>query len=377
MPRVDLTLETNIERTARVVQMEGIFDVPASEKTRVKFHFDAPYDAKPWNVGLVVGPSGAGKSSVARHLFGDAMVTGYDWDPRRSIVDSFGDRPIRETTAALSSVGFSSPPNWLRPFHVLSNGEQFRATMARALVDPRPLICIDEFTSVVDRTVAQIGSHAIQKSVRARGKKLVAVTCHYDVTEWLQPDWVLEPHLGRFAWRSVQRRPQVELQIVRCDHSAWRWFAAHHYLTAELHKAARCFAGLIDDEPACFAGIMHFPHPKVRDIATISRLVVRPDFQGLGLAMPFIDALGAIAKANGKRLTGHPAHPAIIKAQSRSKTWTLTSPPQFSSAAPKTTLPSLAKTHATTRRIAHFRYVGPGLQGDAAVRARLLWEGNT
>jgi ABC-type molybdenum transport system ATPase subunit/photorepair protein PhrA len=137
MPRVDLTLETGIERTARIAQLEGIFDVPSAEKTRVEFHFDAPYEERPWQVGLIVGPSGAGKSSVARHLFGDAIVSGYDWHPTRSIVDCFGDLGIRETTAALSSVGFSSPPNWLRPFRVLSNGEQFRATMARALVYPR------------------------------------------------------------------------------------------------------------------------------------------------------------------------------------------------------------------------------------------------
>ena len=128
MPRVDLTLESNVVRTGRVVQLEGMFDVPAAEKTRVEYHFDAPHDERPWNVGLIVGPSGAGKSSVARHLFGDCIVSGYDWPPNKTIVDGFGDRPIRETTAALSSVGFSSPPNWLRPFHVLSNGEQFRAT---------------------------------------------------------------------------------------------------------------------------------------------------------------------------------------------------------------------------------------------------------
>ena len=60
---------------------------------------------------------------------------------------------------------------WLRPFHVLSNGEQFRATIARALAESakgRELVVIDEFTSVVDRTVAQIGSAAIAKTIRRR-----------------------------------------------------------------------------------------------------------------------------------------------------------------------------------------------------------------
>ncbi len=197
MPRVDLTLKVDVERTPRVQQLEGIFDVPEAKRLAVDFHFDAPIEEKPWKIGLIVGPSGAGKSSVARHLFKNEIVAGYDWHPRRSVVDSFGDLPIHDVTAALSSVGFSSPPSWIKPFHVLSNGEQFRATMARAIMDPRPLVVIDEFTSVVDRTVAKIGSNAIAKAVRAReGKQFVAVTCHDDVLDWLQPDWVLEPHVG-------------------------------------------------------------------------------------------------------------------------------------------------------------------------------------
>lgn len=375
MPRVDLTLESNVVRTGRVVQLEGMFDVPAADKTRVEFHFDAPHDERPWNVGLIVGPSGAGKSSVARHLFGDCLVAGYDWPHDKTIVDGFGAMPIRETTAALSSVGFSSPPNWLRPFHVLSNGEQFRATMARALVDERETICIDEFTSVVDRTVAQIGSHAIAKSIRARGKRLVAVTCHYDVEEWLQPDWVIEPHLGRFAWRSLRRRPSVDLEIVRCDHSAWRWFAPHHYLTTELHKGARCFVGLVNGEPAAFAGLIHFPHPKARDIQSLSRLVVRPDYQGLGLgAYSFVETVAKIVKANGLRMTIGTSHPALIGAWAKSPLWDMTGRPAFQVPAGRTARLGGGAGHARHRRVAHFEWAGPGfeLASDRA-QAVKLW----
>lgn len=375
MPRVDLVLESDVENTPRVLQMSGIFDVPPMEKTRVEYHFDAPIEERPWNVGLIVGPSGAGKSSVARHLFGDAMVNGYPWEPRRSIVDSFGDLPIRETTAALSSVGFSSPPNWVRPFHVLSNGEQFRATMARALVDPRPLVVVDEFTSVVDRTVAQLGAHAIAKAVRARGKQFVAVTCHYDVEEWLQPDWVIEPHVGGFNWRSLQRRPQVELEVVRCDHSSWRWFAPHHYLSADLHKGARCFVGLVRGEPAAFGGLLYFPHPRRHDIQSLSRLVVRPDYQGLGLgAYAFVEQLAKIVKANGFTMLTHPSHPALIQPWSRSPLWMMTTPPSFASAqGNSSSIARLVKTRQ--RRVAHFQYVGPGFTDPADVaRAQAMWD---
>jgi ABC-type thiamine transport system ATPase subunit len=373
--RVDLKLEVPVEVTPRVVQLCGIFDVPEKKLAGVEFHFDVPVEQKPWRIGLITGPSGAGKTSVARHLFGDAIVAGYDWHPAKSVVDSFGELPVRDVTAALSSVGFSSPPSWIKPFRVLSNGEQFRATMARALLDPRPLVVVDEFTSVVDRTVARIGAHALAKAVRARpGRQFVAVTCHDDVTEWLQPDWVLEPHVGKFDWRCLRRRPEVELEIVRCRYEAWRWFAPHHYLTATLARSARCFAGLVEGRPAAFAALLHFPHPRVRDIVSLSRLVVHPDFQGLGLgAHAFTETIGAICRTNGKRMSTHPSHPALVRTWAKSPKWKMTQAPGFTGLSGKSTLPGLAKTAAVHRRVAHFQYVGPGLEGDAADAARRLW----
>ena len=68
--------------------------------------------------------------------------------------------------------------------------------MAHTLAEKPRLAVVDEFTSVVDRTVAQIGSAALVRAVRRRNQKFVAVTCHYDVIDWLDPDWVFQPHTG-------------------------------------------------------------------------------------------------------------------------------------------------------------------------------------
>jgi len=374
MPRIDVILESAVERTPRVVQLEGLFDVPASEKSRLALAFDVPIEDRPWSVGLIVGPSGAGKSTVARHLFASELVSGYDWHETRSIVDSFGEVSIRDSTAALAAVGFSSPPSWLRPFSHLSNGEQFRATMARALLDPRDTVCVDEFSSVVDRTVAKIGSAAIAKSVRARQKRFVAVTCHYDVTEWLQPDWVLEPHLGRFAWRSLQRRPAIEIEIVRCEYQAWKWFAPYHYLSADLHRSCRCFVGLIEGDPAVFGSFLHLPHPRVRNMWSFNRVVVRPEFQGIGVATApggFLDSLAAIASAVGKRIVGHTGNPHFIRGLVRSPSWTMTSAPRFRNRSGANAM-SHATAQASIRRVAHFEYIGPA--NTDLEQARRLWD---
>ena len=376
MPRIDLSLSVNLERTVKAVQLEGMFDVPEQKIGKVEYHFDAPFDERPWQIGLIVGPSGAGKSSVARHLFPNAIVSNYDWHPTRSVVDSFGDLPIRDVTGALSSVGFASPPSWLKPFHVLSNGEQFRATMARAILDERQLVVVDEFTSVVDRTVARIGAHAIAKAIRSRSEKqFVAVSCHDDIVDWLQPDWIIEPHVGRFTWRGHQQRPRVDLEIVRADYSSWKLFAPHHYLSADLARSARCFVGFVENRPAAFAGLLHFPHPTARDIVSLSRLVVLPDFQGLGLgAYAFTETIGALCKTVGKRLTTHPAHPALIRAWAKSDKWLMTSKPDFQVPLGRTSsMRELGNSLSTRRRVAHFRYVGPELTTVQRDAANALW----
>lgn len=74
MPRVDLTVHVDIERTPRVTQLEGMFDVPRTERAVANYHFDVPIEEHDWQIGLITGPSGAGKSTVARHIFGDALV---------------------------------------------------------------------------------------------------------------------------------------------------------------------------------------------------------------------------------------------------------------------------------------------------------------
>jgi ABC-type molybdenum transport system ATPase subunit/photorepair protein PhrA len=379
MSRVDLTLQVDIERTPRVIQLEGMFDVPEAKLRTVDFHFDVPLDDQEWRIGLITGPSGAGKSSVARHLFPDAIVDAYEWPENRSVIDAFGEMSIRDSTAALSVVGFSSPPSWTKPYRILSTGEKFRANLARAIVDERDLIVFDEFTSVVDRTVAKVASYAVAKAVRKHPtKRFVAVSCHDDIVDWLQPDWILEPHVGCFRWRSLQRRPELELTIVRCEHSAWFWFAPHHYLTAQLQRNARCFVGMIEGKPAAFAGLIYFPYPK-RKFQSLSRLVVLPDYQGLGLgAYAFTETIAKIVKANEYEFIAPSAHPALINAWAKSKLWKMTSKPHFLQATGKNSAYKgkrrINPRHVFGRRIAHFRYIGPGfIDSNEIAAAQKLW----
>jgi hypothetical protein len=161
---------------------------------------------------------------------------------------------IKDVTSLLSSVGSSSPPSWLRPFRVLSNGEQFRVTIARVLAEQPELLVFDEFTSVVDRNVAKVASAAIAKAVRRRKQKFMAVSCHHDIIEWLQPDWIYEPAGDQLTLpRGSVQRPKIELEIFRVHYPAWELFRKHHYLDTNLNRSAICFVALWQNIPVAFS----------------------------------------------------------------------------------------------------------------------------
>lgn len=325
MAKISVVVESAISTSIRAQQLSSMFDVPAQERVRLEWHGDMPIEKMAWNVGLIVGPSGSGKSTILRDQFGESLALTWGGS---SVIDDFSPAlSVNDISIACQAVGFNTIPAWLRPFGVLSNGEKFRVEMARLLLEGGPLVAVDEFTSVVDRQTAQIGAHAVQKWTRKQGKKFVAATCHYDLEEWLQPDWVLEPATMTFRWRSVQRRPALGCSISRVPYSAWETFSRFHYMSASLHKSSACFVLFVGDAPAAFAASIYRPHPKVQDIYGLSRGVVLPDYQGMGLIFALIDRLGAAYKARGWRLRSYPAHPVYVRSHDRSEVWRMTKEP--------------------------------------------------
>jgi len=375
MPRGRVVRTSTIVRTPRVMQLEGYFDLPPAESSDLAWDVDLPCEDRTWAIGLIVGPSGSGKSTVARELFGaERMVPVYEWAPARAVVDGFpASMSIKAVTALLSSVGFSSPPAWLRPFNVLSTGEQFRVTLARALAEAgEDVRVMDEFTSVIDRRVAQIGSAALAKTVRRNKQRFIAVTCHYDVEAWLQPDWIYQPHLQRFHWRELQPRPAIALRLTRCGPESWARFRQHHYLSVDLNANARCFLTWCENEPVGFTAVL--PSMGFKGRWREHRTVCLPEFQGVGIGMAQSGLVGAVVKAaTGGDYFSTTSHPAFIAARARAADWQMTRRPGF-------TMPQRQGTDTrarakprearTFRMTATFRYAGPA--ADVAP-ARALW----
>lgn len=360
----EMRVETKLSGSARVKQLDALFDVPPQEIDVLRWSGDlSAIDTSDWNVGLIVGPSGSGKSTLLRERF--AQSRALDWDAA-SVIDAFDKScTMQEIADVCQAVGFNTIPAWRRPFSVLSNGEQFRASLARLLLEARgELVAIDEFTSVVDRQVAQIASHAVQKHVRRSGARIVCASVHYDIIDWLQPDWIVEMPLMRVERRSLQRRPDLRVAIGRVGYHAWRVFAPFHYLTAELNRVAKCFCLFVDERPACFAATLHRPHALTDRIEGLSRIVTLPDWQGLGLAFVLSDALGSAFRGIGKEFHTYPAHPALIRGYDKSSKYALVKKPGKYSRRMGDTTSITGKFGG--RPCAVFRYVGDAMQASEA-----------
>jgi GNAT superfamily N-acetyltransferase len=333
---INVELECPVFESFRVQQVSGMFDVPLADKLYEKFSVEVPSllgtDAFDWKIGVIVGPSGSGKTTLARKLFGESFIERIDWPPDQAVIDNFDGLSIHDVTGLLTAVGFSSPPSWVKPYHVLSGGEKFRCDLAKALSSRQSLVAFDEFTSVVDRNVACIGSAAVAKAVRSGtiNSRFVAVTCHYDILEWLSPDWVIDMANREFSHydaddsehfpvalqhsphphRRRLRRPTLKLQLHRCRHALWRIFARHHYLSANLSKMARCFVALWHGEPVSFCATL--PVIGKKKHWRISRIVTLPDYQGVGIGMRVVEAVADLHRAEGCRLNVTASHPALI-----------------------------------------------------------------
>lgn len=299
-----------------------MMDIPVEQKLSRAWDIDVPVEERGWNVGMIGGMSGSGKSTLARHLWPDGFHAPA-WTDRPLVDDFPAGMSVKKVQECLIAAGLGSIPAWLKPYSVLSGGERFRADVARLLAETPAgqVTVIDEYTSVVDRQVAKVASHALQKAVRRTGRQVVAVSCHADILEWLQPDWVIDAATAEFAWRSVQRHPPVELVVDQCSRDLWRLFKDHHYMSGTIHQSARCWAGYADGRPVAFTSCLYFPHPHAKNIMMGHRLVVLPDWQGLGIGGRLDDWLGQLLYEQGYRYRNVIAHPAMIRYYSGSPRW--------------------------------------------------------
>jgi len=318
-----ITLECPLHNSYNVQKIAGMFDVPVTAKLCTEIEVeDLPVDDGSWSIGCIVGLSGSGKSSIAKHCYGKSLYTAGDWK-ECAVVDCFDGADVKEVVSTLTAVGFSSPPSWIKPYSVLSNGEKFRCDLARALLGGG-LVAFDEYTSVVDRNVAKVASAALAKAIKGKNIncRFVAVTCHYDILVWLEPDWVLDTATGTVE-RRLLRRPNIELEIYKCHYNDWRLFSKHHYLDSKnLSTSSQCYVAMLNGVPVSFCSVMANVGHKGR--RRISRIVTLPDFQGIGIGKRLLNFVADKYKQEGFRVSIGTSHPAMVASLRKDARWVLT-----------------------------------------------------
>lgn len=297
------------------IQNKNISEVIIKNKINIDFE---------WNIGVIYGGSGSGKSTLLKQ-FGE--IKDVVFDNSKSLISNFDWLEPIDAANLLTSIGLSSVPTWLRSYNILSNGEQYRARMAYLIGKAKngDIILIDEFTSVVDRDVAKAMSFSIGKYIRKKNLKVIFASCHFDIMEWLMPCFVYSPNKERVERLDCLRRPEIKLEIFRCRYEAWKLFKQHHYLSQDLNKASKCFGAIWENKIIGFIAILPLPHAYMQNCFRVTRLVVLPDYQGLGIGFAFNNYIASLYKKIGCRFFIKTSNPAIGEKLVNSNYWKETS----------------------------------------------------
>lgn len=269
-----------------------------------------------FSILAIIGSSGSGKSTFSRYFGKEEQLS---YDNNKAIISHFENED--EAVEKLCAVGLNSIPTWCKPRNVLSVGEGFRCDLARKIKNN---CVIDEFTSTIDRNVAISCSVSISKYIRKNNlKKCVFVSCHKDFIEYLRPDYVVDIDNGCvYDTRGLPKR-KIELQIYeRFDkHDLWNIFKQHHYLSEDLNVASRIYVAIWKNQIVGMIAILPQPNGYCLNGYRIHRLVVLPDYQGLGVGMALINFIVDHYNNQDKIIYIRTTHYKLCKALANSKDW--------------------------------------------------------
>ncbi len=323
--KVELSVSTPADRVAstpRLVEVCQRFGVPMTVAGRQVVD-GLDLELRPGTITLVTGPSGSGKSLLLGELakqVGTARVVGEVPFPRDvAVLDAVAPRrPMGEALADLTAAGLGEPMLWIRRFEQLSEGERFRARLARAVSLQRrsaswaPLIC-DEFGAVLHRRLAKALASNMRQLASREGLCLVLATSQTDLEGDLQPEQVVrlggdEPVVEQNKRKRKVTVPRLsfarQLRIERGTIRDYQAFSGMHYRKRDnLGYVDKVFVAR-ERGSGQLLGIVVYGHctlelalrnrvtcrryvrrPRLlnKEMRVLKRLVVHPDVRGCGM----------------------------------------------------------------------------------------------
>ncbi len=98
-------------------------------------------------------------------------------------------------------------------------------------------------------------------------------------------------------------------------------FSKHHYLSHFHNNASNVYVCTVNGDVAGFISSLHFPHPIVKNMRKIHRLVIKPDYQGIGLGNLLLNQISDIYKKQNKRISIVTSSPSLIFSLKNSDKW--------------------------------------------------------
>ncbi|TPN59650.1 ATP-binding cassette domain-containing protein [Mesorhizobium sp. B1-1-4] len=183
------------------------------------------------NIVFVVGVSGSGKSALLKAIDPETSLRGGTLEVRfqgnRSysagwlvplpedvpIFDYFAGRYSPENAfTALSKVGLSEAFALIKPFRMLSRGQQYRAMLADLLLRQEQVWLLDEFCADLDPITARIVAHSFRRHVMSSGRiAFVVAANHAHYIDALRPTHVLRLRTGADAKLTSYKEYRDEL----------------------------------------------------------------------------------------------------------------------------------------------------------------------
>jgi ABC-type dipeptide/oligopeptide/nickel transport system ATPase subunit len=362
MRHVIVDLKSAISKSFRCVKAAQSQDIDVEKKSTHHKELFVDVDS-PYSIGVIVGSSGSGKTTLARQLFGSAFSEDRIMDPQRPVIDQFPEGfTYDQCQRILCDIGLSSVPCWIRPASTLSNGQRFRAEVALSMAKTDGITIIDEWTSVVDRTVAKVMSHCVQKHARRENKQVVLLSCHYDVLDWLQPDWIIDCNTDTFTCRRSlpkTRTEQLQFEVRECDKKYWKMFSKYHYLSENLCGGSCWYFGIFEKETNTICGFGAYSSyvPGNRFLVHSNRVVIHPDYCGIGLAQRFVNITAAEMKRRGFRVMEKNSSKPRWSALKRDPRWKLLSS-AFKTSASESVSKARIKTKRDNVRFCIWEFIG-------------------
>lgn len=211
LKNLTLSFTTKVRRTKLTHSIQQAFGISPDHIDSIIIR-KLSLQVRPGEIILVIGPSGSGKTAFIDFLAKGAKkwqggnaegLTSWPTNYRpgifktirshKALIELMLGRDVRSALYLMGSVGLSDAFIYLKRFHELSRGQQYRVMLAKMMAEGYNVWLIDEFCANLDYVTANVIADKLQQVARELGATVVVAAPHYDAfLSTLKPDKVIK-----------------------------------------------------------------------------------------------------------------------------------------------------------------------------------------